>query len=141
MRNSTCLKTKMKKLILRLPALITMGISWYLSSGTLDTVPMPSVSDKLIHLVCFAGLGFFWCWWFSKENWLARPWRHILYVTLIVAAYGMVDEIHQYFVPGRYASVLDWVADLAGGILGGISGFVGAWLLRWIQAKKSGTGR
>lgn len=127
------------KLIPRLPALITMGISWYLSSGTLDTVPMPSVSDKLIHLICFAGLGFFWCWWFPREAWLEHPWRHILYVTLIVAAYGVVDEIHQYFVPGRYASVLDWVADLAGGMLGGISGFVGAWLLRWLQAKRSGT--
>lgn len=127
----------MQKIILRLPALITMGISWYLSSGTLETVQLPSVSDKLIHLVCFAGLGFFWTWWFKKEAWLQRPVRHILLVTLIVAAYGMVDEIHQYFVPGRHASILDWVADLIGGFLGGISGLAGVWLLQKMNAKNS----
>ena len=127
----------MKKIILRLPALITMGISWYLSSGTLETVQLPSVSDKLIHLVCFAGLGFFWTWWFKKENWLQNPLKQILYVTLIVAAYGIVDEIHQYHVPGRYASILDWVADFIGGLLGGIAGFVGAWLLQKIKIKNS----
>ena len=127
----------MQKIILRLPALITMGISWYLSSGTLETVQLPSVSDKLIHLVCFAGLGFFWTWWFKKEAWLQRPVRHFLLVTLIVAAYGMVDEIHQYFVPGRHASILDWVADLIGGFLGGISGLAGAWLLQKMNAKNS----
>ena len=129
----------MQKIILRLPAIITMGISWYLSSGTLENVQMPSVSDKLIHLVCFAGLGFFWTWWFKKEKWLQKPLKQILYVTLIVAAYGLVDEIHQYFVPGRYASALDWLADVAGGFLGGISGFVGAWLLKKIGTKNSGS--
>ena len=127
----------MKKIILRLPALIIMGISWYLSSGTLETVQLPSVSDKLIHLVCFAGLGFFWTWWFKKEYWLQSPLKLILYVTLIVAAYGLVDEIHQYFVPGRYASTLDWLADVAGGFLGGIAGFVGALILKKIGIKSS----
>ena len=127
----------MKKIILRLPALITMGISWYLSSGTLETLQLPSVSDKLIHLVCFAGLGFFWTWWFKQEAWIQKPLKHILLVTLIVAAYGIVDEIHQYFVPGRYASALDWLADVAGGFLGGISGFVGALILKKINTKNS----
>lgn len=120
----------MRKAFLRLPALAIMGASWYLSSGTLETVQLPSVSDKLIHLVCFAGLGFCWAWWFSREAWLDRPWRHILYVTLIVAAYGAVDEIHQHFVPGRHASPMDWAADAAGGFLGGAAGLVGALLLK-----------
>ncbi|MBO5730510.1 MAG: VanZ family protein [Treponema sp.] len=127
----------MKKIILKLPALITMGISWYLSSGTLETLQLPSVSDKLIHLVCFAGLGFFWTWWFKQKAWIQKPLKHILLVTLIVAAYGIVDEIHQYHVPGRYASILDWVADFIGGLLGGIAGFVGAWLLQKIKIKNS----
>lgn len=131
----------MRKLVLRLPSLIIMAISWYLSSGTLDTIPIPSVSDKLIHLVCFAGLGFSWCWWFPREAWLEHPWRHILYVTLIVVTYGVVDEVHQYYVPGRFASALDWVADVAGGMLGGISGYAGARLLRWLHTKRSGTDR
>lgn len=129
---------QIKKVILRLPALIIIGISWYLSSGTLDFVPLPSISDKIIHLVCFTGLGITWTWWFSKEDWVTKPWKYILYVTLIVAVYGAIDEFHQYFVPGRYASVLDWVADVAGGLLGGVAGFIGAKFLQWFDAKKSG---
>ena len=105
----------MRKLVLRLPSLIIMAISWYLSSGTLDTIPMPSVSDKLVHLVCFAGLGFFWCWWFSREAWLEHPWRHILYVTLIVAAYQkgqmlQVLPLGSFTVAGQ--SILTETAEL-----------------------------
>lgn len=129
----------MKRLTFRLPALVVMGISWYLSSGTLDTVQLPSISDKLIHLICFAGLGFCWCWcwWFPLTGWLERPWRQLLYVTAIVAAYGVVDEIHQYFVPGRHASALDWLADAVGGMLGGAAGIIGARLLRWFHTRRT----
>ena len=39
--------------------------------------------------------------------------------TLIVASlYGMVDELHQLFVPGRSADVRDWLADFIGAVLG-----------------------
>ena len=37
----------------------------------------------------------------------ARAW-------LIGAAYGVSDEFHQHFVPGRSPSGVDWVADAAG---------------------------
>lgn len=35
----------------------------------------------------------------------------------IVAFYGMTDELHQHFVPGRTMDVFDWLADVAGGVL------------------------
>ena len=37
---------------------------------------------------------------------------------LMGVGYGALDEWHQSFVPGRDASVGDWVADSAGVILG-----------------------
>ena len=37
---------------------------------------------------------------------------------LMGVGYGALDEWHQGFVPGRDASVGDWVADSAGVILG-----------------------
>jgi VanZ family protein len=36
----------------------------------------------------------------------------------IAAVYGIVDEIHQYFVPGRDCSPWDWVADALGAAAG-----------------------
>ncbi len=43
--------------------------------------------------------------------------RPILFSLLFLALYAAVDEIHQYFIPGRYADVLDWAADLTGGMM------------------------
>jgi VanZ family protein len=36
----------------------------------------------------------------------------------LVGLYGVFDEIHQYFVPGRHADGLDMLADIGGGLLG-----------------------
>ncbi|MCD6406098.1 MAG: VanZ family protein [Planctomycetes bacterium] len=43
--------------------------------------------------------------------------RAALAAVAIAAAYGATDEIHQAFVPGRCASVADWLADAAGASL------------------------
>lgn len=49
------------------------------------------------------------------------PWRRRDAVLAAAAAfgYGIVDEVHQYFVPGRLCSWLDLVSDAAGAVLGG----------------------
>jgi VanZ family protein len=37
---------------------------------------------------------------------------------LLGSVYGVIDEVHQYFVPGRDCNVWDWIADTLGAILG-----------------------
>ncbi len=37
---------------------------------------------------------------------------------LIASTYGALDEIHQMFVPGRFAELLDWIADFSGAVIG-----------------------
>lgn len=37
---------------------------------------------------------------------------------LVGALYGLSDEWHQMYVPGRFADLGDWIADLAGLALG-----------------------
>lgn len=44
-------------------------------------------------------------------------WAFLLIVAQLIISAGC-DEIHQYFVPGRYASVRDVMIDTAGGITG-----------------------
>lgn len=36
---------------------------------------------------------------------------------LVASLYGIVDELHQSFVPGRVCSVADWVSDALGAAL------------------------
>jgi VanZ family protein len=37
---------------------------------------------------------------------------------LAASLYGIIDETHQYFVPGRDCNVWDWLADTLGAFLG-----------------------
>ena len=43
--------------------------------------------------------------------------RPTLAAVVLTLSYGLLDELHQGFVPGRDASLLDWVADLVGVVL------------------------
>ncbi|MHB1342495.1 MAG: VanZ family protein [Coriobacteriia bacterium] len=50
------------------------------------------------------------------------------------SVYGVTDEIHQLFVPGRMADPVDWVVDTIGAIAGAV---VVAWWLRKRNAAAS----
>ena len=39
---------------------------------------------------------------------------------VITSVYGIIDEIHQSFTPGRECSFFDWVADTLGAVFGSI---------------------
>ncbi|GHV88731.1 hypothetical protein AGMMS50267_10910 [Spirochaetia bacterium] len=44
----------------------------------------------------------------------------LILTALISSIYGIVDEVHQFYVPGRDCNVWDWLADTAGAILGSV---------------------
>ncbi len=47
------------------------------------------------------------------------PLRYACMVAVVCAsAYGVTDEIHQIFVPGRVCDPTDWVVDTLGAMLG-----------------------
>ena len=49
-----------------------------------------------------------------------RSWSYgrLAWLTLLATAlYGVSDEVHQSFVPGRTADILDWFADVGGAVL------------------------
>lgn len=72
--------------------------------------------DKLGHLAAFAGLSALLC---LAGTTLWRPsWRLYVGVFMVVAAYGVVDELSQRFSPGRSSDFHDWIADLAGAAIG-----------------------
>ena len=56
---------------------------------------------------------------------LANALRHrlsqrkaLLLAAALASLYGITDEIHQLFVPGRMCDPLDWLVDTAGAALG-----------------------
>lgn len=75
------------------------------------------VPDKLGHLVVYAGLGVLAARAFSRDFGLSRT-RTWLACSLFCLIYGLTDEYHQSFVPGRSPEVGDVLADLFGGLAG-----------------------
>jgi len=74
--------------------------------------------DKLAHVFAYALLTLSFGLCCSRAWWLKRPLRTALLVGAVILAFGTADELHQYFVASRDASILDWAADLLGVLAG-----------------------
>jgi VanZ family protein len=103
-----------------------MVFIFYMSSRS--SVPMPDLwdgQDKLMHFVTYAIFGFF-----AARSVRAAggemSWRVVVGSAVFSVLYGVSDEVHQSFVPGRDASGNDLIADALGG-------FAGAWFARRLQ--------
>ena len=70
--------------------------------------------DLAIHAVVYAGLGWLAGMTVRKGAVPWRGWRLWAAPIAFAAVYGASDEIHQFFVPGRYCALADWIADVAG---------------------------
>ena len=68
-----------------------------------------------------------------------RPRRLALALVALAACslYGVTDELHQAFVPGRMPDVLDWATDTVGAAAG--VGAAAAWLA-WRARPRAGDG-
>ncbi len=90
-------------------------------------------ADKLVHGICFAGLAFWVAFAVGTE--LPPLWR-IALPMIIVSAWGIADEIHQSFTPGRDSSVLDWCADTLGATVGSLVFFYLCKGIAWCKRRK-----
>jgi VanZ family protein len=107
------------RLLLKLPAPLVAAFIWVLSSQS--SLPQPGNIfglDKIEHFVAYAVLAAAAGLWISSGSWRRRSWPWFLLAAGIAAAYGIIDEVHQSFVPGRDCSVWDWIADALGAIAG-----------------------
>jgi VanZ family protein len=111
------------------------AIAWVILLFGLSSIPDLSPplkiwkwEDKIDHTLAYLPLGWFLMRAFA---WNGRNMRKAFWLTLMIGTlYGISDEIHQYFVPGRDMNWLDAVADTIGIALGG-------WLYeRWQKRKQ-----
>lgn len=93
------------------------GFIFYLSSRTWGGPPLFPNADKIIHALLYLILGGLVVWALRATTLRGRGAIFPLAATA-AALYGITDEIHQMFVPGRNADPLDWIADAVGAILG-----------------------
>jgi hypothetical protein len=106
---------------LALPSLY-MGFITFLSAqpggkdgllgGSFDPGPW---LGNLLHVPLYAVLGLLWKLALETRRVSAR--RSTVLTVLLVTLFGIADEVHQAFVPGRTASSLDAALDVAGALL------------------------
>ena len=101
-----------------LPALFLMSAIFHASSLTFPLDPSAGRSDLLFHFSEFFALGLLTARMVVPNIDRAHSRQSFLLASSIVLGYGLLDEIHQAFVPGRDPDGLDWLVDASGGLLG-----------------------
>jgi VanZ family protein len=86
-----------------------------LSPATFQTVHL--LVRKLAHLTEYAILALLLYGSLGGGRDFGWSWRRAAGCTLLPAIYSLTDEFHQWFVPGRSASLRDSALDTAGAIL------------------------
>ena len=108
------------------PAFLYSGIIFYASSLP-DVKPPLDIKnvDKAVHVLEYLPFGFLLARAFVQQWPGIKIWQVVTIGSLL---YGISDEYHQSFVPGREAGVADVVADTIGG-------FLGAWIYLFRQKR------
>jgi len=86
-----------------------------LHGPTIDNRIIPNL-DKMAHVAAF-GLLTLLLLRYLRSIGFANGWRILLGVGLTITVMGVLDEWVQSFVPGRTASPMDVLADVAGGLV------------------------
>ena len=81
----------------------------------------PSLQN-LLHIPLYGGLA--GCWYWALERWSGRGGVRLLTAFALTLGYGVLDELHQLTVPGRFGSLTDLALNALGAAL------ILAWLAR-----------
>ena len=85
------------------------------------------VSDKAGHSIGYAILGALVLRALARARWKGVTWKMALLAVAIATLYGISDEFHQAFVPGRSPDLFDVLADVSGAAAAvGLAGLVAA---------------
>ena len=118
-----------------------MLAGWVLLTLTLTSIPNPEFAptfpgaDKIAHFGFYGVAGFLFVLWRRESGRGAAA--AVLSAAVFAALLGTVDEVHQRWIPGRSAELLDWVADFAGGTAGGFCAAAAASAIPFLLTRKN----
>lgn len=107
---------------------------WMALIAAASSIPSPEGSpglgrwDKLAHVAAYGTLGFLLARAIFLDG-IKYKWQ-IAVVTAAATLYGMSDELHQSFIPGREMSAGDLTADAAGALFA-------ACALYWLRTRRA----
>jgi VanZ family protein len=102
-----------RALVAYLPLGLWAAAVLYVGAAEVDTPSLPSGTDKVAHFLIYAVGG-------ALAAWTGRKSRNRVEGLIglgIVIVTGLIDEIHQIYLPHRNSDVMDWLADAAGAFI------------------------
>ena len=100
------------------PAVLVMAVLFAASSASDTSVVPPVFSDKVLHLGAYALLGMTVFRALADARFERLTPGLAMWAILFCILYGVSDEFHQSFVPGRTPDAKDLIADGVGAALG-----------------------
>jgi VanZ family protein len=98
-----------------------MGIIFYASSlPANDVPPLFPFQDIVFHLGIYLMLAYFFARALQNTSTHIVAKKVMLFAIIFGVLYGITDEFHQSFVPGRDASILDLFVDSIGTFIGSL---------------------
>lgn len=96
----------------RIPAIV-LSIAIFLVSHSSISVPPPfGFADKVYHVIVYAVYGLTLV--LAARTFQLPPKKALRIAMVIGLVFAATDELHQSYIPGRSADVIDWLADAAG---------------------------
>ena len=111
---------KLKRFLFYWFPLIIYCLAIYIQSDfpASEHIPSFELSDKLIHFLAYAVMGVLFYRAYQTLR-IKDNLRLLILISIVSASlYGISDEIHQYYVPYRDASIFDAIANMLGAICG-----------------------
>lgn len=102
------------------PAALYMAVIWIVSSIEQPALPIHlfPFRDKGVHAIEYAVLAFLLAH-ACLRTWEDLPRARVAFVAVMLTVlWGFLDELHQAFVPGRSADLIDLFADTLGAAAG-----------------------
>ncbi len=101
-----------------LPLFLWMALIFWLSSRSVLVEIEQEATEKLFyktaHIFAYAVLA--WLWWRALAPQRQITWAVLLGAFALATLYGISDEIHQLFVPGRHGRMADVLFDTSGAL-------------------------
>jgi len=106
---------KRKIWLVYIPLIIYWVILFTATSLPVERLPSIGFTDKINHFVAYFILAVLLNLTLIYQRKSQLLFEKAPIATIVICLfYGALDEVHQLFVPGRSAEILDWVADALG---------------------------
>ena len=100
------------------PLIVWMALIFLLSSQSrlieIEGAGQERLFFKSAHIIAYATLA--WLWWRALSPRRRVTWPVLFAALALTVLYGISDEIHQLFVPGRHGRLPDVLFDTGGAL-------------------------